>query len=245
MPAESSTTVEIASAIMTPEPVTDLRAHLREALRPWAITLEDDSWLVEQHGRLLDVHYELVPPEAFDDRPWHCPQHACPFVGSLAGYVRWDYDFASAYAEDVRDFALALLRVGRGVTARLEDDRSFEAVKLRSFDLPGALSKWGVEDGDAMLTRDEGPYSEHVLGAIYRAMADAGCQRGHVSWMSTSHNPLRVSAFQPTGSDKLHPALWGSDGRLVDPDVALAGRTVEFWAYDFDTLDDRDFWQLL
>lgn len=243
---EAVHSIELATAIMTREPVADLRAHLNERLRPWRLRLDEDegSWLVYQDDVMLGIHYEIVPPEAFADRPWRRPQHPCPFVGSLAGYVRWDYRFEYSPVEEIREFALALLREGRGVTARLEDDRAFEAVRLHTFDLPSALGKWGIHDGDALLTRDEGPYSEYVLDAVYRAIAGAGCQYAHVSWMSTCHNPLRISSFQPAGSDRLYPALWGPDGELADPDQALSGARVDLWTYDFEPLDDADFWEI-
>lgn len=234
--------IEIASAIWVTEPVTDLRAHLNERLRQWNLQL--DSWLVCEGEYPLDIHYELVPPETFADRPWHRTQHDCPFVGSLAGYMCWDYDVKGVRVEEIRQFALALLREGRGVTARLGDDRSFEAVRLRPFLFPYVLDKVGVDDGDAMLTHDGGPYSEHVLGAVHSAIAGAGFRLAYVSWMSTCHNPLRLGAVQPEGSDKLYPALWGPDGELCDPDEAMVGFYVDFWAYDFAPLDDADFWQV-
>ncbi|APR88140.1 Hypothetical protein A7982_13489 [Minicystis rosea] len=236
-----SDSIEIASAIWVTEPVTDLRAHLNERLRGWNLRL--DSWLVFEGEYPLNIHFEIVAPDTFADRPWHRAQHDCPFVGALAGYVCWEYDLQSTLMEEIERFAFALLREGRGVTARLADDRSFEAVRLCTFHFPSVLSKFGVDDGDAMLTHDEGPYSEHVLGAVRSAIAGAGFQCAYVGWTSTCHNPLRLAVVQPKGSDTLYPALWGPDGELCDPDEALRGVSVEFWAYDLWIVRNPDFWQ--
>lgn len=234
--------IEIASAIWVTEPVTDLRAHLNECLRGWNLQL--DEGLVFEGVFRLDIHFELVTPDTFANRPWHRTQHACPFVGSLAGYVCWGYDLQSTLVEEIERFALALVRVGRGVTAHLADDRSFEAVRLCTFDFPSVVSKFGVEDGDAMLTHDEGPYSEHVLGAVHSAIAEAGFPLAYVGWTSTSHNPLRFHTLELVGSDTLYSALWGVHGELCDPDEALRGLSVDFWAYDFWIVRNPDFWQV-
>jgi hypothetical protein len=234
--------IEIASAIWATEPVTDLRAHLNERLRRWNLRL--DSWLVFEGDLPLDIHFELVTPDTFADRPWHRAKHDCPFLGSLAGYVCWKYDLQSTPMEDIERLACVLLREGRGVTARLADDRSFEAVRLCTFNFPGVLDKFGVEDGDAMLTHDEGAYSKHVLGAVHTALIGAGFQRAYVGWMRTSHNPLRLDVVQLDGSDTLYPALWGPDGELCDPDEAMRGLSVDFWAHDFWIVRNPDFWQI-
>lgn len=235
--------IEIASALMSPEPVSDLESHVRERLRPWSLALDEEFGHVLDGDSFSNIRYELVGPEELEDRPWHVAEHACPFAGELVGYVLWSYP-DSVYSFEIETFALALLKEGRGVTARLDDDRFFEAVKLRRLDLLSIVGKYGFDDGADLLTREEGPYSRYVLEEVHAAIAAAGCSAAHLSWADTCHNPLRWSSFLPEGSERSSPALWGPDGRLCDPYEALKGRQVELWAYDPAPLRDARFWGL-
>lgn len=224
-----------------PDPLTHLNARLKD----WGFSLGPGGMVLGKDGVERDIRYELLEPAAFADRPWHATSHPCPFVGPLAAYLRWEPE-PWLDREDFRELALALLREGQGVIARLDDDRAAQAVVLRRFDLDSAFGKYGIEDGDALLTRDDGPYQDYVLAEVMRVLAGAGLV-AHLSWPSTCHNPLRLSAFQPNGSERLYPALWrqqGDDLSLVDPDSALSNLSVELWTYDFQVLDDEDFWAL-
>lgn len=224
-----------------PDPLTYLNARLKD----WGFSLGSGGQVLGSDGAERDIRYELLEPAAFADRPWHATSHPCPFVGPLAAYLRWEPESWLNH-DDFRELALALLREGLGVTARLEDDRAAQAVALRRFDLDSAFGKYGIHDGDALLTHDEGPYQDYVLAEVMRVLAEAGLV-AHLSWASTCHNPLRLSAVQPAGSKRLYPALWRRQGdalSLVNPDSALGDLSVELWTYDFKVLDDADFWAL-
>ena len=107
-----------AFAIMA-APVDDLRAWVTDALTPY--------------GYALGAAGEVDGPAAYAARPWHVARSRCPFVGPLAGYVTiepvWE-TFA-----DHPELKLGILREGRGVIARLDDDRALAAVALRRFDV--------------------------------------------------------------------------------------------------------------
>lgn len=142
-----------------------------------------------------------------------------------------------------RELRLGLLREGRGVIARLDDDRALAAVARRRFDLGWQLGKDGFEDGDCLLTRDDcTPYAADVVDRVDAAIRAAGFDV-ETSWSPTCHNPLRVQDEQLVRDGPLLPRAW-RDGVRVDPG-ALRGVEVEIWAYDFAALDDDldDFWR--
>jgi hypothetical protein len=233
-----------ATAIHADVPFAELRGYLRQALAPWKLELNGrGSFIGEAKGSGLRVRCAIVPPESYAGRPWHRVAHPCPFVGPLAGYLRWEtmdgaYDLASSR------LPVALLREGRGTTARIEDGRTVEAIALRRWKVRDVLDKYGFDDGAALLTRDEGPYQEQVMTTVQRATEEAGFD-AYLNWASTSHNPLRLGWWQPEGSERFSPALWDrkpEEPRLVDPYHALVGLSVEVWTYDFSSLDEGDFW---
>jgi hypothetical protein len=223
----------------------DLRDHLVRELAEWNLGIDAEGVLTDAQGRGALAQCTIVPPEAYADRPWHHAVHPCPFVAPLAGYLQWD---SWSHAEELIDASIphALFCVGRGVTARVEEGRAVEAITLQRWPLDSALGKFGFDDGDALLTHDDGPYRAHVLEAIHRALGAAGFE-AYLSWMTTCHNPARFCYVQPGGSGPLYPALWdvrGAEPRLVAPDRVLAGISAEVWLLDFGPTRDRDFWAL-
>ena len=229
-----------ATAIHADVPFAGLHDYLRRELACWGLGLDADGFITDPY-RGPDGIYAVVPPEEYEGRPWHHAVHPCPFVGPLVGYLRWET------WEDMwfnSDFPRALFRAGRGTTARIEDGCTADAIALRHFSLSCVFGKWSFDDGDALLTRDDGAYQDYVIETVRHAIQAAGLT-AHVGWMSTCHNPLRLGWFQAAGSEGMVPALWNAKGeapRLVDPDSALADLSVALWTYDFERLRDRDFW---
>lgn len=229
-----------AFAIMA-APVDDLRTWVTAALAPYGYALGDAGEVIERRHGTSGLRYRVDGPDAYAARPWHVARSPCPFVGPLAGYVTiepvWE-TFA-----DHRELKLGFLREGRGVLARLDDDRALAAVALRRFDLGWQLGKYGFEDGDCLLTRDgDTPYATDVVDRVDAAIRAAGFDV-ETSWSPTCHNPLRVRDEQLVRDWPLLPQVW-RDGARVDPS-ALDGVEVEIWAYDFAALDDGidDFWR--
>jgi hypothetical protein len=247
-----ASSLSFATAIHAPVPFAVLGEHLDRVVADWRFRLAGGVIRGAEDGGELG-EYELLPPDAYADRSWHRAIHPCPFVSPLAGYLHWQ-TWAGARACEAHDVPLALLREGCGVTARVEEGRTVEAVTLQRLDLYGVLQKWGLDDGAALLTRDDGPYQAHVLEAIRRALAGAGLE-ADLSWLGTSHNPVRLSWYERSSSRFFLPALWGARivpalwdvrgkrRRLASMD-ALSGVTVEIWAYELTHLRDESFWDL-
>lgn len=229
-----------ATAIHADVPFAGLHDYLRKKLASWSLGLDAAGFITDPY-RGQDGKYAIVPPEEYERRPWHHAVHPCPFVLPLVGYLRWEA-WEDMYSGS--DFPLALFHAGRGTTARIEDGRTVDAIALRSFPMSCVFGKWSFEDGDALLTRDDGAYQDYVIETVQHAMRAAGLA-AHVGWMITCHNPLRLSWAQPAGSKEMVPALWNVQGeapRLVDPDRALDALSVDLWTYDFGRLRDQDFW---
>jgi hypothetical protein len=229
-----------AFAIMT-TPVDDLGAWVSDQLAPYGYALGHGGEVIERGREFNGLRYRVDGPDAYAARPWHVPRSRCPFVGPLAGYVTIEPVWETL--AEHQELRLGLLREGRGVIARLDDDRALAAVALRSFDLGSALGKSGFDDGDCMLTRDDDtPYAADVLARVHAAARAAGFD-AMAGWMSTCHNPVRADAIAVLADGPPHRTA-GRAGALVDRDT-LSGVAVEIWAYDFDALDDDvdDFWR--
>lgn len=222
-------------------PVDDLRTWVSDRLAPYGYALGDGGEVIERGREFNGLRYRVDGPEAYAARPWHVARSRCPFVGPLAGYVTIEPVWETV--AEHRELRLGLLREGRGVIARLDDDRALAAVALRRFDVGAGLGKYGFEDGDCLLTRDEDtPYADDVLDRVHAAARAAGFD-AMAGWMSTCHNPVRAHAIEVLPGGPLHRTAWRA-GERVDPDE-LRGVEVEIWAYDFAALDDDvdDFWR--
>ncbi len=228
------------------EPGDDVAAWATSALARYGFALGADGTIVERTRDWtgeVGLRWRIEPPATFASRPWHAPTHACPFLAPLSAYVVIEpvWEDLSEYPE----LRLGLVRSCRGVVARLDDDRARQAVALLPFDLGRGVRKYGFDDGDAMLTREEAtPYARDVLARVEAAARGAGLIV-MISWMSTCHNPVRLMAIQLSGEKTLRPTVWRQDGgeRPID-ERALDGHEVEIWAYDFDPLfADAAFWE--
>ncbi|MBL8620497.1 MAG: hypothetical protein JNK64_04310 [Myxococcales bacterium] len=229
-----------AFAIMA-APVDDLRAWVSDKLAPYGYALGDGGEVIERGREFNGLRYRVDGPDVHAARPWHVARSRCPFVGPLAGYVTIEPVWETLVEH--RELRLGLLREGRGVIARLDDDRALAAVALRRFDVRWQLGKYGFEDGDCLLTRDgDMPYAADVGDRVDAAIRAAGFDV-ETTWTPTCHNPLRVRDEQLVHDGPLLPLVW-RDGVRVEV-AALHGVEVEIWAYDFDVLDDEadDFWR--
>jgi hypothetical protein len=211
------------------EAADDVRAWLSAGLGDHGYRLDDDGWIATigtspGGGYATGLRWAIVPAAELAARPWHAATHPCPFLAPLTAYVTVEPVWEDLLEHP--ELRLGLVRLCRGVVARLDTDVAHQAVALRAYDLASSVRKSGFDDGDVLLTRAGGSaYAADVLARIDRAAASAG-RTVDVSWTSTCHNP---------GRDDVH-------GAPTDPRT-LAGIEVEIWAYDFDALfDDDAFW---
>jgi hypothetical protein len=177
--------------------------------------------------------------DALSARPWHVTTSPCPFVGRWRGYLR----IAPADGVDVvdRDVARSLAQVGRGVVARLDDDRAVATVSLATVDVEAAATPTGLDAGERLLDRDPASaYASDVLDRLAAAAASRGLRSG-LRWRRDARNPIELYRVQPFGSDQLYPPVWGRAGVAIDPLRALRGLTVELWLHDLDALDAPGF----
>ncbi|MCA9694084.1 MAG: hypothetical protein KC636_31140 [Myxococcales bacterium] len=238
----------------------DWQQALRARFADYGVTLTDNGLIadkVEVFGayELLDVEEARARYGAA--RWMQAPSPPCPFLEPVAGYLRFSFDLIRDYeAHPIRhEAALCLVREARGRIVRLPDDRWCEAVVERPLHLGGLVSKFGFEDGDALLTRAPGPYARYVVAAVERALADAGLA-AWVGWRDgTCHNPVRLATIEHGGQQVF--ALWPADRRdrdpweqpdaapIADPEARLAGLTAPLWAFEFAALGDLDWWRAL
>ncbi|MGC4087552.1 MAG: hypothetical protein QM756_06600 [Polyangiaceae bacterium] len=175
-----------------------------------------------------------------------------PHAGELLGWFIFYPWVTEGSAELLHACCYAhgtLFAVGRGEfptpSAVGEHDviAGFAGVRRRAFPLADALSKYGFNDGDALLER-AGPYLDDALGSLARAVLAAGVLPD-LGLIGTAHNPLRFSYyFTPTGGE-LELLVRALDGSRLDErevEARLAGKSVELWA--FASSDEVGCWLL-
>lgn len=211
----------------------DLRGWLAPRLLASGWRLGDDGAVTTAAGEATGVTWAVRPPTAHAARPWHQPTSPCRFVAPLAGYV----ELAAGDGDVERPLARALARIGRGVVARLADDRAWSTVALRTVAVEDAVALGGLDDGAALLDRD--PASAYAADVVARVVAAAASRGLKVAlrWRRTERNPLELFRVQPEGSDQLYPPVWASEGRAIDRLHPLRGLTVALWLHDVAALD--------
>ena len=197
--------------------------------------------LAAEGHRLDEAAIEIVASERFGSRPWHAVSSPCPWLGPLAGYV---VVTPPAGLPVPPDLARALMRVGRGVVARLDDDRAIAAVALATVPVEEAVAAGGLDAGARLLERDPaGAYAADVMARIKDAVAGGGLRIG-LTWQhaDATRNPIELQRVQPFGSDQAYPPVWGKGGASFDRIRPLRALLVALWLLDLAALDDASFW---
>ncbi|MGI5864154.1 MAG: hypothetical protein ACOX6T_19160 [Myxococcales bacterium] len=242
----------------------DWRGSFRSALGGRGLRLGEDGQIWrELHGGPLSVgSYRLLDPDeasaAFPGAPWLKMEPCCPFVGRLAGFLTWTpfvvWEPPRAGVAGLSEIVVAILKEARGLIARVADDRIAHPIREASFDLSDLTNRWGFGDGELFLAREEGDYSSYACKTVEAALKAEGLS-GHVQWVGTSHNNLRLGWVEVPSrlrsrlglAPKLVPALWRTRGdRLVlvrNAKQELTGKSMKLWAFDFSVADDRAFWE--
>ena len=164
----------------------------------------------------------------FQQTSWFTRLRECPWLSGIAGFFNWTH----IVDEQATKYHLLpkLVSLGCPIIARTDNMHFKQAVGLVEFDLTHILSKFGFEDGDALLSRDK-EYLTYVHKEITQCLEKAGLE-GHIAILETAHNPFMLS------QDLLQ------DGKKVDDEaLKLATSSVRIWAHDWNILKDAKFWQ--
>lgn len=214
-------------------------------LREWAIKLEplpNEKWnMVSTSDHVALAGAQFFDAEAgrarYAGEVWVSKRPPCPFLDdlSIVGFVEWD-----SWSDDPearRDWLVALVKEGKGFIADPGTGRYRNAVIEASYSATGLLSKWGFDDGDSALTRDDGlkNYRSAVCHEMEKTLADHGLFTDVGGPQYTCHNLFRsyggffldADRTIPLEEDKIHKRL--------------AGITFQFWSYDFTIGDDPMF----
>jgi len=227
-------------------------APWREALEGWGIELRDDGRLfrrLRERETELGTWTLLTGADAGAADLARCDV-GCPFVGPRVGALAFDV-FAWSDEMDRHELFCGLLKEGRDGFAHRPSGRCWPALGRQSLGLDRCTGKWSFDDGAELITRNEGAYAQWICDTFTAPLAAAG-YLVHLSWMSTSHNPLRLSHYQ-TRDDRWYAALLHATPEGLQPvgddrtvDRLLAGFSADFWLYDFtglhEVLQDPDLW---
>ena len=208
----------------------DWQHWLRQDLAVSQLFLTNDEQIL--HADELIGFFRLIELEEantlFQQASWFTLAEECPWFSGTAGFFNWTHTVSELAAKN--HLLPKLVELGCPVSARTDNGHFKQAIGLVEFDLTNILSKFGFEDGDALLSRDEG-YLIYVYKEITQCLDRAGLE-GHVAILETAHNPLMLS------EDLLQ------DGEKVDDDaLKLATFSVRIWAHDWNILKDAEFWQ--
>jgi len=151
----------------------------------------------------------------FKNHPFLCETTECPFVGNTVGYINFDVisptDGTTLGGADITDVKAALTEFirmvsyeTRGIFARTDTKDFCHSVSKESITLEYAFSKFGMNDGDALLDSDKNsPYIQYILKEAQQELEQVpGMTDGSakVYYLETRHNPIR---YNGPISDKL------------------------------------------
>ena len=212
------------AAITVPHGVgrSEWRDHLIARLQDQGSrdVLESDDRLREDAGRysLLEVEQAV---EVYGQAPWFTLDVRCPFGGSIAGFLCWEW-WLSSY--DQRDFfASNVLFAGLGYLARRDGDIRIDALVEETFPLVDAARNAGFHDGEFFLQGHPG-YDAYVRELIERQVGAAGLTPLMFTG-GTGHNPHRFEQFEPR-RDQTFASCWELfDAHEQDP-ITLWGRNI-------------------
>ena len=202
---------------------------LRQIFEASYLFLEKDEELLYKDN-LIGFFRLMEPEEAkplFQSTLWFPLINECPWLNGEVGFFNWTHAVDQIAAEE--HLLPKLIGLGCPVMVRTDDNRFKQAVRLIEFDLTNILSKYGFEDGDAFLSRDQN-YLLYVYKQIAHCLEKAGLE-GHVAILETAHNPLMLSEDLLQNGEKV------SDERQT-----LAALSIKIWAYDWNILRDSEFW---
>lgn len=152
----------------------------------------------------------------------------CPWVGRIRGSLGWIR--ADVNDEFLKAFLPTLARRCRGPFIQTDRKIQYDPLRQMKFSLKDLTSKYGFNDGEAFLSRDEPGYLDYVRQEAESALVRAGI-KASVGTTETHHNPLRI---------------WGpilrSDGWEEVREWELDKYSMTIWAYDDSCLERVSYW---
>lgn len=216
-----------------------------DRLRAWGIELDplgEGRFLLSTFSNCAYGAVELLGPEAGRARhsgeAWATMPSPCPFLEDLSilGFVAWEEWESDPEAR--KEWLTPLVKEGNGFIVEPDTGRYRSAVVELHATATGLLSKYGFDDGDIFLTRDDG--RRGYRGALCRRMERTLAAHGIHTYVGgpevTCHN-LCLS----------YGGFYLDEARTIpleDEDEIyrrLSDITLEFWGYDFTIGDDPMF----
>lgn len=190
-------------------------------LRAWGVELRANGDLHVRDDVDRAGVWELRPDDAL------LGPAQCPLVGPRLGAIAFDLYNWPCDRDDRHELFCGLMKEGRDVIAHRDTRRRWPAITLRPTAL-GRLTKYGLDDGAELVTRELAAYANAMCSAVEAAARTVGHEvRG--GWASTHHNSLRAWVQLPTGEVLEEEALW--QHAVNDVEASL-------WLFDFAILEE-------
>ena len=215
----------------------DWRRFAADCLARRGLRLDGDRVLEGEgdgHVALARLHDPAEAEAAFGREPWFSLADRGEFRGRPVGFFNWEHYGASEEPFD----QLAVLDF-RGTIARLDSGASREPVTERRFTLDNLLSKFGFDDGDALLRIDGTAYDDAMCSRIESALAAAGTPAAigvAINRDTSIHNPVTLIGGllrRPSGEE------------IPATDEILGRIQVELVTYNLELLSarEKEFWR--
>jgi hypothetical protein len=214
-------------------------------LGEWGIRLEpldEERWMVSSYQCPAFGAVEFIDAEdgraRYSGELWASLPSPCPFLDDLSvvGFIEWETWDGDPGAR--QDWLIPLVKEGKGFIAKPGAGRYRSAVIEVRAHASGLLSKYGFDDGDNALTREEGRkgYRGAVCREMERTLAASGIYT-HVGGPEvTCHNLFRC--YGGVYLDEANTIPIEDEDEIYS---RLAGITLQYWGYDFTIGDDPMF----
>lgn len=215
----------------------DWRRFVADCLQRRGLRLDGDRVLEGEgdgHVALARLHDPAEAEAAFGREPWFSLADRGEFRGRPVGFFNWEHYGASEEPFD----QLAVLDF-RGTIGRLDSGASREPVIERRFTLDNLLSKFGFDDGAALLRTDGTAYDDAMCSRIESALAAAGTPAAigvAINRDTSIHNPVTL----------IGGLLRGPSGEEIPATDEILGRIqVELVTYNLELLSarEKEFWR--
>ena len=157
------------------------------------------------------------------DPAWLQPAEQCPYLGTLEGFVNWEWWQGLVSYEDREFMTLSWLRYSNGFIARPDSKESFSFVKKLSYPLRDITSVYGFEQGEVFLKEVDSSYFSELQELVIHKLNTLGIQKETDPYYSTGRNELYLK--EPIEKEKLE------------------GEIIEFWGFDIN-LTKQKSWAL-
>jgi len=199
--------------------------------------------VVTLKGEELQLQGEWIGNARFEPLEWAdetlsrwVSAGARPCLGAPAGLFVWSHFMAPSGAGDL---VAAIARAALGPGYRLDTHELREHVVRRQFQLTQLTSRYGFDEGSALLERKPGPYIDDAVAAIKRVLIANRIE----AWAgfdpdAEGNNPLRLYppmtiADEVVSNDRIDDVLYPLKVEICAFHARLGDALDDFW-YDAD-----------